>query len=71
MAVFLALADFAHPQTIAQTRAAFGQREGNLFAVGQDKFMWRKFFHRPVRAGEFVVGQHRHAPGLLLGEEFG
>jgi len=64
------LADFTHPQSVAQAGASLGQSPGGFFPVGQAQFWFDKLALRPILSGELVTGDHRHPQGFHVREKF-
>ena len=63
VAVFTQMPDLAHPESVAQTGAAFGEFECAGFAVGVLDGLIRELFGCPVLAGVFVIGEDGNALG--------
>lgn len=68
-AVLGAAADFAQPQAVGETGAAFGEVHGDGFAVDEREGVRGKLGERPVVGGELVVTEDGEIEAFHLGEE--
>src|SRR5205823_5128245 len=66
---FRELTDFAHPESIGELDAAFGQFHSDLLPVDKADLVGPKFLLGPKLSRELVIGQNRDALLFHLSQE--